>query len=376
MSQQHFDYIIIGAGIAGASAAMRLSEFGRVALLERESQPGYHSTGRSAATYEPSYGPEKVRPMILASWDFLNSPPAGFADAPLLKPRGSLVLFRQGEDAERGAHIEILKSINAEFENLDFEGALKYVPILNPDYTALALFTDAPMDMDVDAIHQGYIRTMKSNGGVLFVNAEVKDISRSDDWCVETPAGTFKAPIIVNAAGAWADVIAEISGVKPVGLQPKRRSAMLVKVPDECGDISSWPLTSGENPDFYFKPDAGRLLLSPQDQTPSDPCDAWPEDLDIAYAIDRFETATTMTNTRPEHTWAGLRSFVPDEGMVNGFDPDVNGFFWLAGQGGFGIETSPAMSLIAGNLARGKDFPQHVADFGLCEADLSPKRLR
>ncbi len=375
MTTQHFDYIIIGAGIAGTSAAMRLSEFGSVALLEREEHPGYHSTGRSAAAYEPTYGPAKVLPLIAASGDFLKNPPAGFCSSDLLKKRGSLSLFKDTEKQAQEEMIGILELVKADYEVLNFEQARAHVPILSPQYTSSALYSDILKDLDVDALHQGYMRSLKANGGSLIVNAEVTGIDHADDWTVDTPAGTFSAPVLINAAGAWADVIGGMAGAKSVGLQPKRRTALLAKMPEEY-DVSTWPMTGGMDPAFYFKPDAGHILLSPEDQTPIDPCDAWPEDLDLAYAIDRFENVTTVSVGRPKHTWAGLRSFVADEGMVAGYDADKDGFFWLCGQGGFGIETSPVMSLIASQLVRGKGFPQEIIGRGVTEADLNPARLR
>ena len=374
MTSKHFDYLIIGAGIAGTSVAMRLAEFGSVAVLERETQPGYHATGRSAATFEPSYGPAKVRPMIVASEEFLSNPPEGFCEVPLLKPRGALTVFKAGEEADRDELIDIFASIVTDFEVLNFAASQARVPILDPEYTQSAIYTDAVMDLDVDALLQGYIRILKARGGTLVANAEVMEISRGNDWTVDTPAGKFSGTVLVNASGAWADVIGEMAGAKPVGLQPCRRSALLAKMPKQY-DVSSWPLTAGYDPLFYFKPNAGVIMISPQDQTPSDPCDAWPEDMDIALAVHAFENVTTLKDIRPEHTWAGLRSFVSDEGMVAGYDGDVDGFFWLCGQGGFGIETSPTMSLIASELVRGKDFPQRIADFGLSANDLSPARL-
>ncbi len=373
MTMEHFDFIIIGAGIAGASASMRLSEYGSVVLLERESQPGYHATGRSAATYEPSYGPEKVLRLIKASKPFLDHPPTGFMDTAILSPRGMMTLFRENQGSEYDEFMDILGSIGSGFEKLDAGQALKRVPILNPDYYHRAIYSDEAKDIDVHGLHQGYLRAMKALGGKVQVNAEVREISRTEDWTVTTRSGRFSSPVIINASGAWADEIAVMAGVKPIGLEPRRRCALLASLPQQY-DIRDWPLVMGLDPSFYFKPDAGRLMISPEDSHPSAPCDARPEDIDIAYAIDRFERATTVSIRRPEHTWAGLRSFVADEMMVAGFDAQVDGFFWLVGQGGFGIKTSPAMSLITGQLARGKDFPQSVADCGLSEADLSPSR--
>jgi len=374
---KHTDFIIVGAGIAGASAASELAAKGRVVLLERESQPGYHSTGRSAASYEAADGVPNVRKLILAAGPFLHNPPDGFCDQPLLTPRGSLAVFREGQDEAYEAHCEVMASVA---DNPRFIGPAEIrnlLPIISPEYCFKAIQNDSTFDINVDALHQGYLRKMKAHEGELFVNAEVEGIARSDeggDWIVSSRAGEFRAPVLINAAGAWVDVIAEMAGVKPIGLQPRRRNAVLVNLPDGM-DPSSWPLTFGFDPQFYFKPDAGRLMISPMDQIPSPPCDARPDDIDIAIAVDLMETATTLTVTRPEHTWAGLRSFVEDEMMVSGFDPDVDGFYWLTGQGGYGIETSPVMGAVTGALATGGSFPDWVASYGLSVDDLKPERL-
>ncbi len=377
MSVQNADFIVIGAGIAGSSAAAELAGKGRVVVLERESQPGYHTTGRSAAMYEPVYGPPLVRKLILASHDYLSSPPEGFCEGPILTPRGSLHLFRPGQDEYFEEAREDIASVVPDHQVLDRAGIESRIPVVRPDFADRAIYFDASEDIDVHALHQGYLRFMKSAGGELVVNAEVEGISRSDgggDWLVSTRAGNYAAPVLVNAAGAWCDVVAEMAGVAPIGLQPRRRNAVLVNLPDGM-DPSNWPVTFCDDPLFYCKPDAGRLMVSPADEIPSPPCDARPEEIDIAIALDRLETATTIPIGKPEHDWAGLRSFVEDEMLVAGFDADAEGFFWLTGQGGFGIETSPTMMEITGALISGDGFPERVAAFGLSEADLSPARL-
>ncbi len=385
------DIIVIGAGIAGASAAAELAAVlpgaGRIALIERESQPGYHTTGRSAAVYTPSYGSEKVRRLVLASGDFLRSPPEGFCAASLLGPRGMMSVYQSSQIDLLERDLEALGSTTPDIMRLDAAGARDIVPVLDPAYVAGALYSAATLDLDVHALHQGYLRAFKGHGGVLHVNAEVTAISRHSagaDWSIETrrPGGestTFSAPVIVNAAGAWCDEIARLAGVSPIGLVPKRRNVALIDIAADLPagvSLDVWPLTFGPEPSFYFKPDAGKLMISPEDAIASPPCDARPEDIDIAIAIDRFETVTTLSVRRPEHTWAGLRSFVEDDMLVAGFDDEHAGFFWLAAQGGYGIETSPAMATISAALATGGDFPAFVSDHGLNADDLSPKRLR
>lgn len=382
MSNKQCDYLIIGAGIAGASVAARLAEHGSVIVLERESQPGYHATGRSAATWEPSYGNHQVLKLIRASGDFLRNPPAGYGEGEsFLSPRGVMAIFRADQKDAMDQQYEDIRPTSPDLRVLSQSETLERVPILNPGYVAASLYSDMAQDIDVHGLHQGYLQVMKTHGGVLCTNAEVVAIthlSSGGDWQVETrKAGSFSAPILINAAGAWCDEMATFAGVSTIGLEPKRRNAVLIPGP-EGHDVSGWPMIGGSDPAFYFKPDAGRLMISPEDAIPSPPCDARPDEMDIAIAIDRFETATTVSVRRPEHTWAGLRSFVSDEMLVAGYDPDPvhHGFFWLTGQGGYGIETSPAMSLVAANLARGEAFPQSVADFDLSEQDIAPQRLR
>jgi D-arginine dehydrogenase len=382
LSNNKCDFLVIGAGIAGASVAARLAEHGSVIVLERESQPGYHTTGRSAATFEPSYGNHDVRKLILASEDFLTNPPAGYGDgASFLSPRGMMSIFRADQKDVMEREFEDIQPTSADLRILNQSETLERVPILDPDYVFSSLYSDLALDIDVHGLHQAYFAFMKTHGGALTVNAEVIAIGRNapeNDWQVETAkAGNFSAPVLINAAGAWCDVMAELAGVPAIGLEPRRRNAVLIPGPDDH-DISNWPMLGGSDPAFYFKPDAGRIMVSPEDAIPSEPCDARPDEMDIAIAIDRFETATTMTVKRPEHTWAGLRSFVADEMLVAGFDPDPanSGFFWLTGQGGYGIETSPAMSLIASTLARGAAFPSELAQFGLTQEDVSPQRLQ
>ncbi|WP_332813254.1 NAD(P)/FAD-dependent oxidoreductase [Ramlibacter sp.] len=368
------DFIVIGAGIAGASVAFWLAPRGRVLLLERESQPGYHSTGRSAALFMESYGTAQVRALTLASRAFFEAPPDGFAEHPLLGPRGATMVASPGQESELLAHWAVLQPISPRGRLLDAAGAQALVPVLRPEQVLGAVHEPDAADMDVHAIHQGFLRGVRRHGGRTVNDAEVTALARQGaSWIVRTRAGDFAAPVVVNAAGAWADAIGQLAGARPIGLQPRRRSAFIFAPPAGV-DCSAWPLTIGIAEDWYFKPDAGMLLGSPANVDPVAPHDVQPEELDIAMAIDRIQQMTTMTVRRPTRTWAGLRSFVADGDLVGGWDPRLPGFFWVAAQGGYGIQTSPAMGEACAALVRGLPLPERIAGFGLTEAMLSPAR--
>lgn len=375
------DFLVIGCGMAGASAAYELAAHGRVLLLERESQPGYHSTGRSAALYTQTYGHRVVRALTVASWDFYADPPAGFAEHPLLTPRGVLLIGRADQAPALDAAFAEGARLTPTVERLDQAGALARAPMLRADYVAGAVWEPDAMDLDVHAIHHGYLRGLKARGGRAVNDAEVRELARRDGlWMARTPAGDFSAPVLVNAAGAWADSVAALAGVRPVGLVPKRRTAVTFDpVFDSAGDaegLNGWPMVIDVDETFYFKPDAGRMLASPADETPVEPCDVQPEELDVALTVDRVEQAARFRIRRLTHRWAGLRSFVADKVPVVGFDGEADGFLWLAGQGGYGIQTAPAMARTAAALATGGGLPAEVAGLGVAPADLAPARLR
>ncbi|MGV3572904.1 MAG: NAD(P)/FAD-dependent oxidoreductase [Ramlibacter sp.] len=370
------DFLVVGAGIAAASVGHWLAPHASVILLEREAQPGYHSTGRSAALFMESYGTPQVRGLTMASRAFLENPPPGFAEHPLLSPRGALMVGRPGEEALLDAHYEVLSSITPHARRLDAAQACAMVPVLRPERVAGAVYEADASDMDVHAIHQGYLRGLRRAGGRLACDAPVTALRREGGlWHVEAGGTVYQAPVVINAAGAWCDHVAAMAGVPLLGLQPRRRSA-LVFAPPAGLDIHGWPMAIGADESWYLKPDAGMLLASPANADPVDPQDVQPEELDIALAIHRIEEMTTLSIRRPARTWAGLRSFVPDGDLVGGFDPEVPGFFWIAAQGGYGIQTSPAMGEACAALARGLPLPERIAGFGLTEAMLSPARLR
>ena len=369
------DFLIIGGGIAGASAGYWLAPHGRVVLLERESQPGYHSTGRSAALFMASYGTPQVRALTRASRAFLQDPPAGFAEHPLLTPRGALMVATRGQEALLADHWDVLRAHSTGARRLDRAAACELVPVLRADKVLSALLEPDAADMDVHAIHQGYLRGLRHAGGAVVCDAAVSALHRKGGrWHVQAGNGTWEAPVVLNASGAWADVVAQLAGVRPIGLQPRRRSA-LIFAPPEGVATAGWPLVYGAGEDWYIKPDAGMLLGSPANADPVTPQDVQPEELDIALAIHRIEDMTTLIIRRPTRTWAGLRSFVADGDLVGGFDPESPGFFWVAGQGGYGIQTSAAMGEACAALARGMPIPQHIADFGLTAAMLGVQRL-
>lgn len=369
------DFLIIGGGIAGASVGYWLAPHGRVILLERESQPGYHSTGRSAALFMESYGTPQVRALTLASRTFFQSPPEGFAEQPLLSPRGALMVATPGQEALLAEHRDILRAITPRSQLLDSAGTCALVPALRPEKVLGAVFEPDAADMDVHAIHQGYLRGLRRTGGTVVCNAEVTALERSAGlWQVQAGGVSYKAPVVLNAAGAWADVVATLAGVRPIALEPRRRSAFIFAPPAGLA-TEHWPMAIGVGEDWYFKHDAGMLLGSPANADPVAPQDIQPEELDIALAIHRIETMTTLTIRRPTRTWAGLRSFVPDGNLVGGFAPDKSGFFWVAAQGGYGIQTSAAMGEACAALARGLPIPDHIAAYGLTPQMLSPARL-
>nr|WP_295782398.1 FAD-binding oxidoreductase [Rhodoferax sp.] len=372
---QSVDVLIVGAGMAGASAAYFLAPHCRVVVLERETQPGYHSTGRSAAMYSETYGNATVRAITTASKPFYFKPPPGFAEHPLVTPRGSLMV---GAAADHDHLRSVWQDMRALVPNVQWwtqDQILQRVPVLRPEAAYCGVYEPDAMDMDVHAIHQGFLRGAKAAGAQLVCGAQVQQMRREPGggWRVDTPAGSFFAPTVVNAAGAWCDELARLAGVASVGLVPKRRTAFTTDAPPGC-DTSDWPLVIDAAESFYFKPDAGVLLMSPANEDAVDPQDVQPEELDVAVAVDRIETATTLRIRQVRRKWAGLRSFVADKSPVVGFAPDAPGFFWLAGQGGYGIQTAPAMGELAAALVRGLPVPAAIAALGVRAHDVSVNR--
>lgn len=374
---RELDVAILGAGMAGASLAYRLAGQRRVVLLERESQPGYHSTGRSAAMFMESYGPPMVRALTRASRAFYEHPPAGFTDHPLLGERGALYVAAPGQEALLASTRAELEATGCRITRLDARQTLARAPCLRPERVAGALYDADSQDIDVSALHQGFLRGARAAGAELRTQAEVRGARRAGDaWEITLGDGeTLRATTVVNAAGAWADAVGALFGAGPIGLEPRRRSAFTFRAPEGV-DVARWPAVVGIDESWYFKPDAGQLLGSPANADPTAPHDVLPEDLDIALGIHQIETATTLQIRRPTATWAGLRSFVADGEMVIGADDACPGFFWLAGQGGYGIQSAAGASELAAALVLRQPLPATLRAQGVDPAALAPSRLR
>jgi D-arginine dehydrogenase len=367
-----FDIIIIGAGIAGASIAARLAPLKRICILEMEDRPGYHTTARSAAAYVPNYGSVPMIALTRASEKFFLSPPEGFSDAPITSPRTCITIAPEGQDKE----FDELVALGVGMEEISEAEARKRFPVLREGYVKRALYDPFTRDIDVDLLHRGFLRVAKSAGAEMSLNAPAETIERARGmWKIKAGASMVTAPIIINAAGAWGDVVAERAGVRPVGLKPKRRSIGIVPAPEHKG-FDAWPMINDAAETWYAKPQSGKLMVSSADETDVEPHDAYADDMAIAVGIENMMQATTLEVERVEHSWGGLRTFVEDRAGVVGFDPDVEGFFWLVGQGGYGIQTSPALSETAASLLLGHGIPSYVLDHGLNPTSISPDRLR
>jgi len=374
---QEYDFAIVGAGIAGVSAAYHLAPKAKVILLEREHVAAYHTTGRSAALHSETYGSPEIRAITVASGRFYRQPPTGFADHPLLTPRGALIAGQAAQEAAAQRAAAEYKKLVPTVRWLEPAECLRRQPLLRPEACAGGAVFEEAEDMDVAAIHGGFLKGARAAGGVLRLNAEVSTLERRDGrWTIRLADGeTLAAANLVNAAGAWADVIAGLAGARPVGLVPKRRTAFTFDAPAGLA-LADMPMVIDFDETWYIKPEVGQFLGSPADETPSPPTDAQPDELDIAIAVDRIQAATTLQIHRIKNKWAGLRSFVADKNLVVGYDGGIDRFFWLAGQGGYGIQTAAAAGRLAAALALGEPLPGDIAELGVSEAALSPARLR
>jgi len=369
------DILVVGGGIAGASAAYELARKAEVILLERESQCGYHATGRSAASFTENYGSATVRRLAIAGRSFFESPPPGFAPHALVRPRGMITVARADQLDALQAELALARQFVPDIRPMSRQEALARVPCLRPEYLAGAIFEPDCRDIDVHGLHQGYLRGLRARGGRIVTGAEVEQIGQGGgQWRLVTSAGRFDAPVLVNAAGAWADEVAAMAGVRPLGLEPRRRTAFTIDPPSGV-DIARWPLVNDVGQAFYFKPEAGQLLVSPADAEPSPPTDAQADEYDVALGVDRLQRATTIPVRRVNRRWAGLRTFAADGSPVAGEDAQARSFFWLAGQGGYGIKTAPALARLMAGLILEGEVPRDLAARGLSAGEVSPRRL-
>jgi D-arginine dehydrogenase len=369
------DILIVGGGMAGSALAANLAAAGMsVLIVEAESQVGYHSTGRSAAVFSQTYGGPIVRSLSTASRGFFFDPPAGFADQPLVRPRGQLHVADATSEASLEAFAD-QADIAAVTRRLSSRETADLVPVLRPDHAVLGLLEPDARDIDVHGLQQGFLKKFRAAGGRMRLDTRVTGLQRrSGGWNVQTSNGDLRAGIVVNAAGGWAGEVARLAGAGDLHLQPCRRTAILVPAPAGF-DPTSWPFVMDAAHSFYFKPDAGALLVSPADETPVAPCDAQADELDVAITVDRLERATSIHVRRVTHRWAGLRTFARDREPVVGFDPAVEGFFWLAALGGYGIQTAPAVAELAAGLVVAGEIGSRFSDVGLSAESLSPARF-
>jgi D-arginine dehydrogenase len=368
-----FDVLIVGGGISGVSLAARLAERARVAIVEAEEHLGMHATGRSAALLVEAYGAPVIRMLTGRSRAFFERPPLGFNEAPLARRRGSLVYADEsGIEQLRGEYESARRTTEAAW--LDDEAVLRACPLLKPGVAAAGFLEPNALDLDANALLQGFARTALHAGASIWKAAPLRIARRENGiWRVTAGERKIAARILVDASGPWADSVAAIAGVSPLLLQPMRRTAATIEVPAELVPrLAETPLAMPVDQTFYFKPEARAIMVSLSEETPSDPCDAWPDDLDVALALDRFHAATIVPPVKPTATWAGLRTFAPDRNPVVGFDAVVPGFFWYAGQGGYGIQTSPALSAFGAKLILGD--PLDEAEAGIASV-LSSRRF-
>jgi D-arginine dehydrogenase len=377
MSDPAFDLVIIGAGIAGASLAFALAPHARVLLIERESQPGMHSTGRSAAMFMESYGTPQVRALTRASRAFYTQPPDGFCESPLLLPRGALYVAWDDQKRALDALLRTLQETGVAVERLGATDTLARVPVLRERGLLGGVAEPDAMDVDVHALHHGFLRGARRMDAEVWCDAALERADHDGNaWTLMlADRREVRARTLANAAGAWADDVALRCGTRPLGLQPKRRSAFTFAPPPGV-DVRGWPAVVDVGENWYFKPDAGQLLGSPANADPVAAHDVVAEEIDVATGIARIEAATTLTIRRPARTWAGLRTFAPDGDLVIGWDAARPGFFWLAGQGGYGIQSAAGAARLAASLWLGAPLPNPLHAQGVRAEAMSPLRLQ
>ncbi|WP_353510290.1 FAD-dependent oxidoreductase [Intrasporangium sp.] len=371
-----YDVVVVGGGVAGVSVAYELALDHTVLLVEMEPTLGYHATGRSAAMYLETYGGPQVRALTIGSRAFLEDPPAGF-DRTLMTPRPLLQIARSGRGEIIDALHEQVRALVSDASTVDAAVAAQLCPILRPEAVAKGLFEPHAMELDVHALHQGFVKGLRARGGTVVRRRPVEHLRQSDEgWQVHAADGVVaRGRVVVNAAGAWADQVAKAAGCAPVGLSPRRRTIFTVPG-DGAPQDPLMPLLYDAEETFYVKPEGEQFLCSPADRTGCEPADVKPDTMEIARALDEIREVTTLAARSVRTSWAGLRTFAPDEEFVVGFDPEADGFFWLAGQGGYGIQTAPATARLAASLVRGSQAPGDLTRLGLDAPLLSPGRFR
>jgi D-arginine dehydrogenase len=369
------DIAIIGGGIAGASLAHFLGNQRSVLILEREFFHGYHASGRSAAEFTRRFHAPLVGKLAIASAEFLMSPPDGFAEVPLLIQRGNLLVANEEKAGHLKEVFEQESKSGSKLLSQTLEEAIDRVPFLNSDYVKAAFFDPDCYDVEAETLLQSFVKSARKNGTEVRTGCELLSAHQfGGAWQLDTNLGAFSARTLVNAAGAWADTVAKLAGVKPLGITPYRRTVITVDLPAGI-EAAQLPEVNEIDETWYFKPDAGRLLVSPADATPSEPCDAQPEELDVAYAMHYLEEATALRPSTPASKWAGLRTFAPDRLPVVGFDKTQPAFFWLSGQGGYGIQSSPALGQYAADLLLHLNLSQNLLNAGLSGSEFLPGRF-
>ena len=370
------DFLIIGAGIAGASAGHGLASHGRVLLLEQEAVPGYHTTGRSAAFFAETYGNEAVRRLTTAAKDFFLSPPDDFTSEPLVHDRGALFIANEAQLAALDALFTDKRRTLATVERVDARFIARKLPLIRPGAAVAGVWDPECRDIDVHALHHGFLRGLRRRGGRVLTHARVTALEFAQGrWRATCADGReVRAPVVINAAGAWGDKVAALARAKPVGLVAKRRTVIIIAAPRQMAG-NDWPLTLDVEDKFYLKPESGRILASPGDATPMEPQDVQPDEMDVANAVHRIEAAFDLAVERVERKWAGLRTFAPDQTPVVGLDPMVPNFFWFVGQGGFGMQTAPALSALIEGLAITGQVPAALQAFGVAAATYGAERF-
>lgn len=368
------DFVVVGGGIAGVSAAAHLAPHGSVHLFESEPTLAYHTSGRSAAMLVENYGSDVSRPLVKAARPFLERPPEGSIDAPLLSDRAVVWVGPTGTLDTLQERAEAARARGADCVVLSPDAVMEKVPAMRREWLEAGLFEPSGADIDVAGLHQAFVRIARSHDATILTSAPVTDIERSSGrWLVRSREREVMADVVVNASGAWGDHVAVMAGIQPIGLQPMRRTAFMVPGRE---DSSGWPMVVEADEHFYFRPDGVQFLCSLAEETPSEPTDARPRMEDVALAVDRINEATTLDIKSVSSEWAGLRTFAPDRDLVIGEDPTAPGFYWLVGQGGIGIQTSPAYGLLLACLVTGDDLPDRFGDVGVDPSRTTPARFR